>query len=108
LIEYITDDGDIADPKILLDSVTRLTDKIELLAGRATSRTEVDERVHYDQVREELMARLDDLAARNYRGIARTGTDNALPSPGGPDIEVIEIPADPGDESSDPAPDESI
>lgn len=93
-IEFVADDGDIIDPKILLDAATRLTDKVELLQGRATQRTETDDRAHYESVKLDLLERLDELARRNYRGIARTGTDNAEPPeslPGGPDMEIIDI-----------------
>lgn len=84
LIEFIADDGDIADPRILLDSVTKLTTQVELLQGRATSRTEVDERVHYEQVRIDLIAKLDDLAARHRVGIQRPQDEQVVdiePSP---------------------------
>ena len=78
LIEFIADDGDIADPRILLDAATRLTEKVELLGGRATSRTEVDERVHYEQIRVDLIARLDDLADRHRKGIQRPQEPDAI------------------------------
>ena len=87
-IEFLADDGDIADPTVLLAAITKLTVQVELLQGRATSRTEIDERVHYEQVRVDLIARLDDLADRHRLGIQRppgdedaieaTSTENAV------------------------------
>lgn len=79
LIEFFADDGDIADPKVLLEAVTKLTTQFELLSGRATQRTEVDERVHFEQIRVDLIARLDDLHDRHQKGIQRDDSPEALP-----------------------------
>ena len=79
-IEFVADDGDIADPTILLNAIIKLTSQVELLQGRATSRTEVDERVHYEQVRVDLIARLDDLADRHRLGIQRPPDDDPGPA----------------------------
>lgn len=72
LIGQIEEAGHFQDPRVLLDTVVRLTDKVELLEGRATARTEVDERKHYEEVRLSLTAKLDDLRERHLRGVRRT------------------------------------
>ena len=64
-IEYVADDGDLADPRLLLDAVVTLTDKIELMEGRASQRSEVDERSHYEEVRVQLVDRLERLLGRH-------------------------------------------
>ncbi len=81
-IEFVTDDGDLADPRILLDGIVRLTDKVELMQGRATQRSEVDERVHYEEVRVQLIDRLETLLGRHTANLPR-GDEADNPGPGG-------------------------
>jgi hypothetical protein len=57
-------DLDGFDPRVLLDIVTRLTDKVELLEGRATERTESKAEVDVRQARVEFTAKLEDLRQR--------------------------------------------
>jgi hypothetical protein len=54
------------DPRTLLDIVTRLTDKVELLEGRATARTETAE-FELDEVRATFNVKLDELASSYAR-----------------------------------------
>ena len=81
-IEFVTDDGDMADPRIHLDGLERLTDKVELMQGRATQRSEVDERVHYEEVRVQLVERLETLLGRHTANLPR-GDEADNPGPGG-------------------------
>jgi hypothetical protein len=57
-------DLDGFDPRVLLDIVTRLTDKVELLEGRATERTESRSEVDVREARVQFTARLEDLRQR--------------------------------------------
>lgn len=58
--------GEDMDPRTLLDIVTRLTDKVELLEGRATARTETAE-FKLDEVRATFNVKLDELASSYAR-----------------------------------------
>jgi len=61
LIEVLSSNGDRLDPRVLLDITTRLTDKVELLEGRATERTESAE-FKLEEVRKSFTVKLDRLA----------------------------------------------
>lgn len=61
LDRILTTNGDRLDPRVLLDIVTKLTDKIELLEGRATARTETSE-LRLEEVRKQFTVRLEALA----------------------------------------------
>lgn len=65
LHESLAED-EFLDPRMLLDVVTRLTDKVELMEGRATDRTES---VHLEvrEIRATIDAKLNDLAVRYDR-----------------------------------------
>ena len=81
-IEFIADDGDLADPRILLDAVVKLTDMVEIVQGRAIQRSEVDERVHYEEVRVQLVDKLETLLDRHKKHMPR-GDEADNPGPGG-------------------------
>ena len=66
LITVLSSDGDKLDPRTLLDVVTKLTDKVELLEGRATARTETAE-FKLEEVRATFKVKLDALAASYKR-----------------------------------------
>lgn len=66
LVTTLSSDGDKMDPRTLLDVVTKLTDKVELLEGRATERTESSE-FKLEEVRATFTAKLDDLASSYKR-----------------------------------------
>lgn len=66
LTKAITEHGDKFDPKTLLDITVKLTDKVELLEGRATARQE-SIRVDSDEVKSMLRERLDQLTRSQSR-----------------------------------------
>ena len=66
LVATLSSDGDKMDPRTLLDVVTKLTDKVELMEGRATARTESSE-FKLEEVRATFEAKLDDLASSYKR-----------------------------------------
>jgi len=61
LITTLDTDADKLDPRTLLDVVTKLTDKLELLEGRATARTETTE-FKLEEARKTFKVKLDALA----------------------------------------------
>lgn len=66
LVSSLKARGEDMDPRTLLDIVTRLTDKVELLEGRATARTETAE-FELDEVRATFNVKLDELASSYAR-----------------------------------------
>lgn len=64
LIARVDDEGDMIDPKILLESIIKLTEKVELLEGRATDRKESKTIRDPDEVRKDLESRIDELRER--------------------------------------------
>jgi len=66
LLSSIKERGDRLDPRVLLDITTKLTDKVELLEGRATARTETSE-FNLTEIRATFNAKLDDLASSYSR-----------------------------------------
>jgi hypothetical protein len=67
LIKRIDEEGDLLDPKLLLESTVRLTEKVELLEGRATDRKESRTVRDPDQIRAELESRIDELRQRRQQ-----------------------------------------
>lgn len=63
--EALSED-EFLDPRLLLDSIIKLTEKVELMEGRATERSES---VHLEirEIRATIDAKLNDLAAREKR-----------------------------------------
>lgn len=61
------DSADGFDPRVLLDIVTKLTDKVELLEGRATARSESKTEVDVRQVKLDFIAKLEAEAERVRR-----------------------------------------
>lgn len=59
LTERIDQDGDIIDPAVLLNVVVKLTEKAELMQGRATSRSEDVQIKRTEQIKADLLIRLD-------------------------------------------------
>lgn len=76
LNDSIAVNGENMDPRALLDIVVKLTDKVELLEGRATERTESSAKVEMEArsvtVRASIEAKLEDLAARLERQAGMT------------------------------------
>lgn len=66
LIHTLKERGASLDPRTLLDIVTKLTDKVELLEGRATARTETTE-LNLVEIRATFNSKLDDLASSYAR-----------------------------------------
>jgi len=66
LVENLKVRGRDLDPRTLLDIVTRLTDKVELLEGRATARTETAE-FNLTEIRATFSHKLDELASSYAR-----------------------------------------
>lgn len=69
LMEVLEAHGSNLDPRVLLDVVTKLTDKIELLEGRATARTESNE-LRVEEVRKSFEVKLSALAESYKRAPA--------------------------------------
>ena len=70
LIERIYEEGDLLDSKILLESIVKLTEKHELLSGRATDRKESKQIRDPEKVRAELESRIDELRERREQRAA--------------------------------------
>lgn len=70
LIKRIDEEGDLLDPKILLESIVKLTEKHELLSGRATDRKESKQIRDPEKVRAELESRIDELRVRREQRAA--------------------------------------
>ncbi len=64
LHDRIIAEGEFLDPKVLLDTITKVTAQVELLEGRATGRTESVSNERAEQAREELVHRIDELARK--------------------------------------------
>ena len=68
----LTEMGDQMDPRALLDIVVKLTDKVELLEGRATERTENNSRLEVEsrvvEIRASIEGKLEQMAERLERG----------------------------------------
>ena len=64
LVKRIDEEGDLVDPKLLLDTVIKLTEKTELLEGRVTNRKESRTIRDPAEVRQDLESRIDELRER--------------------------------------------
>lgn len=71
--------GERMDPRALLDIVTKLTDKVELLEGRATERRESSSKVEMEQrsltIKASIDSKLDDVRRRIERQAEVIGED---------------------------------
>jgi len=72
LISGLDELGDEFDPRVLLDIVTKLTDKAELLEGRATARQETI-RIDATEVRNRVLGQLDELERRRQARLKVVG-----------------------------------
>jgi hypothetical protein len=73
LIEQIDQYGQLMDPKVLTELVVKFTDKVELLEGRVTDRKESKTTREPEQIRAELVSRIDELRQRREMREKREG-----------------------------------
>jgi hypothetical protein len=73
LFTRIAEEGRDIDPKLLLDAIHKLGGQVELLEGRATTRSETVTEQQAAEVRDRLVAAVDDLADRRAAREAKIG-----------------------------------